>query len=263
MAVRDDLVDAFTESVWQERQRQVEKFGDQAGEEMGLPFVYDDATIIAFDGSAKYWQYKNPERFSEGKGSWDGVLLEEVYEALSETDAEKMEVELIQVAAVACAMYETSVRRREAVAKAESDRAALEMSEYEVERRRLDSLTADALAQKWRAGVAAQGFSEVASRILARDEFIQMNYEPDESGGAEGASDRNLGPFLAEMTRITNAEDDANWRGHDRIVDEVGDDLNPPRLFNDRWSEPFTVSWEMESPLTERLYATLYGSTVT
>lgn len=43
--------------------------------------------------------------------AWDGVLLEEVYEALAEEDPAKLRAELIQVAAVAQAWAEAIDRR--------------------------------------------------------------------------------------------------------------------------------------------------------
>ncbi|MFI9200197.1 hypothetical protein [Streptomyces sp. NPDC053048] len=43
--------------------------------------------------------------------AWDGVLLEEVYEALAEGNPEKLRAELVQVAAVACAWIAAIDRR--------------------------------------------------------------------------------------------------------------------------------------------------------
>lgn len=49
--------------------------------------------------------------FKEGTGSWRHILLEEVYEALAETDPQQLRTELIQVAAVAVAWVEAIDRR--------------------------------------------------------------------------------------------------------------------------------------------------------
>lgn len=50
---------------------------------------------------------------AESCTAWDGVLLEEVYEALAEEDPAKIRAELIQVAAVAATWVE-AIDRREA-----------------------------------------------------------------------------------------------------------------------------------------------------
>lgn len=114
MTVRWDILNDFTDAVGEERDRQVRKFGDQAGEELNLPFVHRGQNPHWFAAEARNWQEINRIRFHNGgRGAWDGILLEEVFEALAEEDPEKMEVELVQVAAVACAMYEASVRNRE------------------------------------------------------------------------------------------------------------------------------------------------------
>jgi hypothetical protein len=57
---------------------------------------------------------RDREAFSRKVGylGWDDILLEEVYEALSEGDEEKMRVELIQVAAVAL-QWAGAIRRRQ------------------------------------------------------------------------------------------------------------------------------------------------------
>lgn len=53
----------------------------------------------------------NEMRVANGTLAWDGILLEEVYEALSESDPAKLRAELIQVAAVAVAWVEAIDRR--------------------------------------------------------------------------------------------------------------------------------------------------------
>jgi hypothetical protein len=87
-----------------ERYRQDEKWGTQE---------YQDGT-----GSQDYKDLcKEAKRHCEhkasiGNQSWAAVLLEEVYEALEETDPEKLGAELIQVAAVCIAWVECIARRK-------------------------------------------------------------------------------------------------------------------------------------------------------
>lgn len=66
---------------------------------------------------ARSWKRRNDFRVESGKLSWDGILLEEVFEALCETDAKAQEEELIQVAAVALQMV--LFLQRKAAAKVE------------------------------------------------------------------------------------------------------------------------------------------------
>jgi hypothetical protein len=54
----------------------------------------------------------------QGRSFWDSILKEEVYEALAETDPEKLRAELVQVAAVAQAWAE-AIDRRAAQASAQ------------------------------------------------------------------------------------------------------------------------------------------------
>jgi hypothetical protein len=53
----------------------------------------------------------NARRVRSGTLCWDGILLEEVYEALAETDPGLLRAELIQVAAVAAGWVEAIDRR--------------------------------------------------------------------------------------------------------------------------------------------------------
>jgi hypothetical protein len=93
--------------VREERDRQDTKWGPQDHE-----VLYRTTSPATFARLAEFWQKENDFRVQEGFLSWDGVLLEEVAEALAETDPAKREVELIQVAAVAVAMVECSRRNR-------------------------------------------------------------------------------------------------------------------------------------------------------
>ena len=59
-----------------------------------------------YEAAADNWKAVNDIRAKAGVIGWDGILLEEVYEALAESDPAKARVELVQVAAVAVAIIE-------------------------------------------------------------------------------------------------------------------------------------------------------------
>ncbi len=85
-----------------ERERQDERFGPQnhpdGTSDIFVP-IADDARAIC------------DAAFNDGKGTWTHILAEEVYEALAETDPVKLQVELVQIAAV-CAAWVAAIRRR-------------------------------------------------------------------------------------------------------------------------------------------------------
>lgn len=84
-----------------ERAKQDEKWGEQ-----NHPMVCAPGDRTQFAAGAWQWQRENAARAGEGRLSWDGVLLEEVYEAMAEEDPARQREELVQVAAVAVAMIE-------------------------------------------------------------------------------------------------------------------------------------------------------------
>jgi hypothetical protein len=94
-----------------ERGRQDEKWGPQ-----NHPLVLSSKDRERYAAMADGWKRINAERVRianeagiprDRNGVWDGVLLEEVYEALAETDdSAAMRTELIQAAAVLVAMIE-------------------------------------------------------------------------------------------------------------------------------------------------------------
>jgi len=91
--------------VTRERERQDQKWGEQ-----NHPMIRPgDLGYFerAMDGSQA--AYETAE--ANGTVAWSDILLEEVYEALAETDIEKQKVELIQVAAVALSMIECLDRK--------------------------------------------------------------------------------------------------------------------------------------------------------
>ena len=95
-----------------ERARQDERWGEQ-----NHPDVYDGGVGLAqssrrtYAGTAEQWKRANDARAAKGRISWDGILLEEVFEALAESDPARLRAELIQVAAVAVNWVEAIDRR--------------------------------------------------------------------------------------------------------------------------------------------------------
>lgn len=104
--------DNWTElqSAEEEMGRQVDLWGEQ-----NHPDIYpmcEGIRRLGFEFEADGWKAKNAERAGAGTLSWDGILLEEVYEALSAEDEDKMREELVQVAAVALT-WAGAIRRRQ------------------------------------------------------------------------------------------------------------------------------------------------------
>lgn len=101
-----------------ERLRQEARWGQQNHPDS---YAADDRyTPASYSRSADYWKRVNAERVAEQNAlgtppdrnsAWDGILLEEAFEALAETDPALRRAELIQVAAVAVAMIEALDRR--------------------------------------------------------------------------------------------------------------------------------------------------------
>lgn len=69
------------------------------------------AGVLAFEHVATQWKNRNKHREDRGDTAFDGILLEEVFEACAETDPAKLRAELIQVAAVAVCWIEAIDRR--------------------------------------------------------------------------------------------------------------------------------------------------------
>jgi hypothetical protein len=88
-----------------ERKRQDERWGEQ-----NHPYVAHHTGRDWLIDAAESWKRANAARVEHGALAWDGILLEEVFEALAEVDAERRIEELTQVAAVAVAMIE-AIRR--------------------------------------------------------------------------------------------------------------------------------------------------------
>lgn len=62
---------------------------------------HPDGTSPWYGTDARTWKGINESAAEHGELTWGGILLEEVFEALAETDPVKLRKELLQVAAVA------------------------------------------------------------------------------------------------------------------------------------------------------------------
>lgn len=118
------------DEVYVERKRQNARWGEQNHPDVDprdIPYVSHGY----YASRADIWRQVNEERATPSKTvgrcwghpeephthtAWDGVLLEEVYEALAEEDPAKLRIELVQVAAVATAWIEAIDRRAAAPA---------------------------------------------------------------------------------------------------------------------------------------------------
>jgi hypothetical protein len=105
----------FAEEIDAERQAQLGKFGEQHH-----PDLSGDATAQCdaremFDQWAQNYRDINGGTFDprdpDRRLDWTGILLEEVYEALAESDPAKLRTELIQAAAVIAAWVSDLDRR--------------------------------------------------------------------------------------------------------------------------------------------------------
>lgn len=91
--------------VFNERIRQDERWGEQNHPDN----FYNERAIFAMQ--AEDLKVVNDLSARDGDVDWTGILLEEVFEAVAESDAAKLRAELIQVAAVAVAWIEAIDRR--------------------------------------------------------------------------------------------------------------------------------------------------------
>lgn len=97
------LTEAALADIGEERERQYAKWGPQH---------HPDGTGRAsYVADADRMRNLCDARFANGSGGWADILLEEVYEALAETDRMKLRAELVQVAAVAAAWVEDTDSR--------------------------------------------------------------------------------------------------------------------------------------------------------
>lgn len=96
--------------VHRERARQDQRWGEQNHHDVDP--VSGDVLHANAGLRAANWKRVNDYRAEAGRLDWYGVLLEEVYEALAESDPERLIEELTQVAAVAVCWIEC-IKRRE------------------------------------------------------------------------------------------------------------------------------------------------------
>jgi hypothetical protein len=94
--------------VAEERERQDEKWGEQNHDMIGgyMPAGYRADYAV----EARNWKHANDYRVERGLLGFDGILLEEVFEAL-EAEGADQRAELVQVAAVAVGMIEALDRK--------------------------------------------------------------------------------------------------------------------------------------------------------
>lgn len=104
------------DNVVAERERQDAKWGQQN---------HRNGTGYNFENARESYRNACQTAFTEGVGTWADVWLEEVFEALAETNPEKLREELIQAAAVAVAWVE-AIDRRAIEAQRETLRARRE-----------------------------------------------------------------------------------------------------------------------------------------
>lgn len=95
-------VAAILDEVSAERRNQDSTFGQQDHINGTGGSAYED--LLDYQRT----EYKNAEVMS-----WDLILLEEVYEALAESNRERLRQELVQVAAVCIAWIEAIDRRKD------------------------------------------------------------------------------------------------------------------------------------------------------
>lgn len=95
----------FAEAVDTERQRQLDKFGDQHH-----PIILGPHSVILFKELAEGLRRTNDD---PQQRCWMTILLEEAYEAGAEGDLKKFRTELVQVAAV-CQAIITDLDRPDA-----------------------------------------------------------------------------------------------------------------------------------------------------
>ncbi|WP_326768610.1 hypothetical protein OG978_32465 [Streptomyces sp. NBC_01591] len=108
-------VKRFAEEIDQERQAQLKKFGDQHHPDMsGDASAQCEAREMFAEWADNYKAINDGEldpRDTDRRLDWTGILLEEVYEALAESDPAQLRAELLQVAAV-CAAWVSDIDRR-------------------------------------------------------------------------------------------------------------------------------------------------------
>lgn len=95
---QSERITDILEDIYIERLRQLKKWGSQS---------HSDGTSESYKAVADHWKLSNDVDESHDRVNWTGILLEEVFEAVSEShDADALREELVQVAAVCAAWIE-------------------------------------------------------------------------------------------------------------------------------------------------------------
>lgn len=92
-----DTLQRIAANVVHERWRQIAKWGVQH---------HPDGTHATYEREANQWKSDNDADVELGCLTWMGILAEEFWEAMAETEPDKLRAELIQVAGVALAWCE-------------------------------------------------------------------------------------------------------------------------------------------------------------
>lgn len=94
---QSERITDILEDIYVERMRQLKKWGVQS---------HKDGTHKTWEIMAESFKLSNDVDEAHHRVTWTGILLEEVYEAVSELHDEALRAELVQVAAVAAAWIE-------------------------------------------------------------------------------------------------------------------------------------------------------------
>lgn len=111
-------LNALLDEIAAERARQDAKWGALGpdDDERTRRMLGATKDLEAAKSLARYWQDTNDTAARQGAITWQGILLEEVFEALAEPDPVRLRAELVQVAAVAVKIAQ-AVERLTAVAE--------------------------------------------------------------------------------------------------------------------------------------------------
>lgn len=94
------------------RQRR-ERFRQEIPLVQGLPMYPDGKAWTAeYEHHFQRWEQANQLRAGVGQYAWDGMILMSVYCSLAQTDDDRRESELLDLAAIVISAYEASRKRR-------------------------------------------------------------------------------------------------------------------------------------------------------
>lgn len=110
MSNTKNIIKGITGEIAKEREAQEARWGQQ-----DHPSSHSELDIKRAEKNANRWKQINDARVADDTLTWDGILLEEVWEALAEKDDVLRRAELVQVAAVAAAEIEAIDRRFQAL----------------------------------------------------------------------------------------------------------------------------------------------------